>query len=353
MTHPYAGLPAQAFWRSAVADLDPLAIRDLWQPKFAIEAKDPVATAGSCFAQHIGRALAARGYNWFDAEPAPSFLDAEARARFNYGIFSFRTSNICTAALLRQWIEWALEVSKPPEEIWIEGGRYFDPFRPVIEPEGFKSEAELLASRAVTLRAIREVIEKGSVFTFTLGLTEGWVNTRGGYVYPACPGTLHGTFDANAHAFRNFKQPEIFADLTASFDLAREANPALRILLTVSPVPLTATASGKHVLVATAYSKSVLRAAAGEYAEDRAHADYFPSYEIITGAPFRARFYEPNLRSVAREGVDFVMDVFFRCMQGKYAFVPQPGQQREKPSPAKTDDDVVCEDALLEEFDES
>jgi hypothetical protein len=353
MTHPYEHLPPSAFWRTGVAELSPLAMRDVWAPKFDIRAEDSVATAGSCFAQHIGRALVARGYNWFDAEPAPADLKTASRQRFNYGIFSFRTSNIYTGAMLRQWIEWALGISKPPEEIWEEGGRFFDPFRPSIEPDGFESAEELLSSRAQTLNAVKRALRYGSVFTFTLGLTEGWINRRRGYVYAACPGTLHGTFDAAEHGFRNFTHSEILGDLTAAFGLAREVNPDLRILLTVSPVPLTATASGNHVLVASTYSKSVLRAVAGEYTDGLDYADYFPSYELIATAPSRAMFYEPNLRNVSGQGVDFVMDAFFRCMEGKYPPAVPPEPQTRPPVRAISEDDVICEEEVLEQFNES
>ncbi len=353
MTHPYEQLPPSAFWRTGVAEQSPLAIRDVWTPKYEIRPNEAVVTAGSCFAQHIGRALAARGYNWLDAEPAPANLSDANRRKFNYGVFSFRTANIYTSAMLRQWIEWALGKSTPPEEIWEEGGRFFDPFRPSVEPDGFESVDELLASRAQTLKAVESALRHGSVFTFTLGLTEGWCNLRHGYVYAACPGTLHGTFDAAQHGLRNFTPSAVLADLTAAFDLAREINPDLRILLTVSPVPLVATASGKHVLVATTYSKSVLRAAAGEYADARDYADYFPSYELIATAPSRAMFYEPNLRSVSRQGVDFAMDTFFRCMTGKY-----PSETAAEPKPpaarrAMSEDEIVCEEEVLEQFNEA
>lgn len=348
MHNPYEGREPRAFWRSGVSELNPLAISGLWQPKFPIRPADAVSTAGSCFAQNIGRALTARGFNWFDAEPAPSLLPEEDRRRFNYGVFSFRTANIYTTAMLRQWIGWALGAASPPEEVWEENGRWFDPFRPSIEPDGFESEAELVASRAATLKAIRRAIEKSAVFTFTLGLTEGWINRRHGYVYAACPGTQHGTFDAGEHAFHNYAQPEILSDLTAALALAREANPALRVLLTVSPVPLTATASDNHVLVATTYSKSVLRSVAGEYVAGRDHADYFPSYEIISAAPFRGMFYEPNLRAVSKPGVDFVMDHFFRCMSAKFPW-NAPASKPAAPA-ADDDDEVVCEERILEEL---
>ena len=85
----------------------------------------------------------------------------------------------------------------------------------------------------------------------------------------------------------------------------------MRFILTVSPVPLTATASGNHVLPATTYSKSVLRAVAGHLAEHRKGVDYFPSFEIITNQAARGTFFEPNLRSVRNDGVDVVMKTFF------------------------------------------
>ena len=66
-----------------------------------------------------------------------------------------------------------------------------------------------------------------------------------------------------------FNEQEVVRDITTSFDALRVINPDLRFLLTVSPVPLTATASGQHVLTATTYSKSVLRSAAGFLSQNR------------------------------------------------------------------------------------
>lgn len=370
MDNPYSTLPETRFWRLAVADKDPTDISGLWTPKFPLLPDDTVITAGSCFAQHIGRALVKRGFSWFDAEPGPAKLSNSSRKLFNYGIFSFRTGNIYTASQLRQWLSWAVKPDSCPDEVWEANGRFHDPFRPAIEPDGFASAAEMRDSRAATLFSIATAVRKASVLVFTLGLTEGWENGAHGYSYAMCPGTTAGEFDPGQHVFRNYTYPEIRADLEAAIALLREINPDLRILLTVSPVPLTATASKAHVLSATTYSKSTLRAVAGDLAAELDHVDYFPSYEIITGFPFRGMFFEPNLRSVTSRGVDFVMASFFQCLVETFPELegrlgPSTEGARDKPgsTPAKSrkikdapdnfddfDDDVVCEEELLDAF---
>ncbi len=357
MTNPYENLPAEAFWRPAIADIDPLQISNIWKPKFRLNKKHNIATSGSCFAQHISKALIARGYNWLDGEPAPRGLSAESRTAFNYGIFSFRTGNIYTAALLKQWLRWALAGEPVPDEVWIKDGRFYDPFRPAIEPNGFISIEELQASRKDTLTAIAQVVSESRLFIFTLGLTEAWTNKQHAYVYPMCPGTVAGEFDASKHAFINYSYRQIQLDLRDSFNLIRRANPRCRFLLTVSPVPLTATASNQHVLVATTYSKSTLRAVAGDMANTRPDVDYFPSYEIITGFPFRAMFFKENLRSISTEGVDFVMNLFFSGLNDSGLNDKGPANSNSIPSNSTDDfasmpgeNEVVCEEELLAAF---
>jgi hypothetical protein len=354
MSNPYEALPLKAFWRSAIAERDPSQIDGLWSPKFPIAPEERIVTAGSCFAQHIGRALVDAGYAWYDAEPAPAQLSEEAARKFNYGIFSFRTGNIYTVALLHQWVSWAFGASPPSSEVWAEDGRFYDPFRPAIEPRGFASETELFVARDWTLRAIRNALSKASVFVFTLGLTEAWRNKRDGAVYPVCPGTVAGAFDPQLCEFLNYRYAEIRRDLQDTVDIIRAKNPGIRFLLTVSPVPLVATASAHHVLVATTYSKSTLRAVAGDLAAERADIDYFPAYEIVSGFPFKGMFYGPNLRSVTNEGVEFVMNSFFAGLGMRPAAerVAATADSRcEAVAPTVTPaEDLVCEELALEAF---
>lgn len=343
--NPYDDLPEKAFWKTAVSTKNPFDIHQLWRPKFKIRPKHNVVTFGSCFAQHIGKALKQRGYTWLMTEKAPKNL--ASKELYNYDVFSCRTGNIYTTSLLRQWVDWALGASSPPSEHWSKGDRIYDPFRPRIEPDGFATIDTMMASRDVTLRALKESITTTDVFVFTLGLTESWSNSEGGYEYPLCPGTIGGIFDKDIHTFNNQNYNFIKKELLTAIRSMRAINPKLKFILTVSPVPLTATKSGEHVLVATTLSKSVLRAVAGELSSNFRYIDYFPSYEIINSAPFKGMFFETNLRSVNHRGVEFVMDSFFQCQSEVFG---SPKNQRPRNAKRGESSDVICEEELLEAF---
>ena len=330
-----------------------LDITDLWSAPFPIGPRTSIATYGSCFAQYFSRALVARGFSWLNAEPAPDGIGEEAAHRFNYGVFSARTGNIYTTSLLRQWVEWALEVSVPPDLHWERDGRFYDPFRPAIEPEGFGSVEEMLASRRSCIAAFRASITECNLLVFTLGLTESWWDSEGGFEYPMCPGTHAGTFDPKAHVFRNQDYAFVEWNLVRALTLIRRARKrGPQVLLTVSPVPLTATNSGNHVLVATMESKSVLRAVAGQVARDLRTVSYFPSYEIINSPVFRGAFFEPNQRGVNHHGVEKVMQTFFAGLRGQTApLVRAPGRARRRlEAPGGENDDLQCEEQILQTF---
>ena len=71
-------------------------------------------------------------------------------------------------------------------------------------------------------------------------------------------------------------------------------NPGALVLPTASPVPLIAAFKSRHVLVSTAASKSVLRAAAQVLIDRFNHVDYFPNYEIVTSHANRAATSSPT-----------------------------------------------------------
>ena len=347
MKHPYQELPATAYWKSAVASHSPFDFFDLWQPKHSMAPENRIVTFGSCFAQHLGRALSANGFNWWNVEPGFKNASPELLARYGYGVFSARTGNIYTTKALRQWTDWAFGNADVPDEVWEADGRYYDPFRPNVEPQGFESRKEVDEARKTTLACLRKAFSRTDVVVFTLGLTEAWEHASG-YVYAGCPGVVAGEFSAETHKFRNYTHADVLEDLRYVIDAVKSVNPQVRFLLTVSPVPLTATASGQHVLVANTYSKSLLRAVAGQaFVEDPA-VDYFPSYEIITSHPFRGIFFDPNLRTVNASGVAHVMKHFIGALT---AAQPTPSRATSLTAPRpRSDADVQCDEEMLESF---
>ena len=294
-----------------------------------------------------------------DVEPAPAKLPTELHMKFGYSIYSARYGNIYTVRQMLQLAEEAFGDRETSSEVWQKGDRYVDPLRPTIEPDGLPSPQAVLAHRARHLERVRQMLLDMDLFIFTMGLTETWIDTRNGTVLPVCPGTVAGEFDETRYVFKNFTFREILKDLEKLRTMLqgkREGKP-LRFLLTISPVPLTATATGGNVQVSTVYSKSVLRAVAGEFSDTFEDVDYFPSYEIITSPWSGECFYQSNMRSVSEAGVANVMRTFMNAHG--------PADSSEKPieaQPATTKTDtethieedadmmVKCDEELLDAF---
>ncbi len=356
-SNPYSALPAKAFWRSGVAEAARPVPQHLYERKWVIDPQMQVATAGSCFAQHIGRHMRDGGFSIMDVEPAPKNLPKEMHTSFGYAIYSARYGNIYTVRQMLQLAQEALGRRETSREVWRKADRFVDALRPTIEPDGFSSAEVVLRHRERHLERVREMLTRMDLFIFTLGLTEAWVDAASGVVYPVCPGTVAGDFDPQRHLFKNFSFTEIMGDFLALRELLQSgrSDGGPRFLLTVSPVPLTATAGGRHVQVATTHSKSVLRAVAGELAERFADIDYFPSYEIISSPWSGECFYEPNMRSVTAAGVANVMRTFMAA-HGKAATAPPtppappPPQSAAASPPVEDDMAVVCDEELLDAF---
>jgi len=170
------------------------------------------------------------------------------------------------------------------------------------------------------------MVEELDVLVFTLGLTEAWLSREDGAVFTLCPGVAGGVFDPSRHVFHNFSEAEVVADMTACIAALRQRNPKARVILTVSPVPLAATAQADmHVLVASFQAKSMLVAAAAKLAQTLPSVAYFPAYEIIMSRAFDAgSYFGPDRRSVTGAGVAHVMRVFAAAFAGLDAPPPPP-----------------------------
>lgn len=355
---PYRAQPRHAFWRDAISRPAPADVDPVVDWPFTIDRGTRVATAGSCFAQHIARRLADSGFNYLVTEPAHPLLTREQAVQYNYGTFSARYGNIYTSRQLLQLAQRALGQFAPRDEAWRgEGGAWIDPFRPNIQPGGFACREELLCDRDAHLAAVRRLLAQLDVFVFTLGLTECWMDTSDGAAYPLCPGVAAGEFDTARHRFHNLEVSEVVADMEAFVALLRSVNQGSRVILTVSPVPLIATATSSHVLAATNYSKAVLRVAAETLSRKLAGVAYFPSFEIVTSTASRGRYFAADCRDVTETGVDHVMRVFFRHATAGLTEEPSPhvspadvaAAPDEFLAGAQRVVDTICEENLIDQ----
>ena len=327
MKHPYIGLPDYQFWKREEAIAHPERLRPVTVSIVRIEATDRIVTAGSCFAQHVARYLSKSGFDHHITETAHAMFTSDVARAHHYGMFSARYGNVYTARQLRQLLLRAFGQFEPIERAWrASAGTMVDPFRPQIQPGGYVDVSELEADRHYHLSCVRRSILEMDVFVFTLGLTECWADARDGAVFPIAPGVAGGTFDPSTCVFENFDEAETYADLAAAIDFIREINPAVKIILTVSPVPLNATYVDRHVLLSTTWSKSVLRVAAEKAARQYSACTYFPSYEIITSPFVRGQYFGPDCREIEAAGVDHVMGVFFEA----FSDAKQPRRKAEK-----------------------
>jgi len=318
MEHPYVGLPERQFWKQAVAGRSFSDLQEFYTPKFSLPAGCKVGAAGSCFAQHIRKFFIKNGLDVYDVEPAPKVLLEKNEMGgvdlldYGYGIYSARFGNIYTVRQLLQLAQETLldHTREGAEIIWGKGGRFYDALRPGVFKYGFESARELLVQRNSHISKVKKLFINMDYFIFTLGLTEAWGNSETGLIYPTAPGVIAGEYREDLYSFVNFGFEDVYEDFVSFRELVKEFNPKLKFIITVSPVSLAATATDEHVLVATSYSKSVLRAVSGTLAKKFDDIDYFPSYDLLTSPVFRYSFHQPNLREIHPHGVDVVMDYF-------------------------------------------
>jgi hypothetical protein len=302
---PYDTANPRQIWTEAITAVPTSEVDPQSPPRFTVDRTTKIASAGSCFALRIAKELSARSFTYIKTEEPSDF--------------SARYGNIYSTRQLAQLLQRGTGAFVPVDDVWTNPqGQYIDPFRARAVPGGFTSIEQLRADRRHHLEAVIRTIEMAEVFIFTLGLTETWVSAIDGAAYSSPPGYGAGEFDARKHLFHNSSVADNVENLERFLELALRINPQLRVLLSVSPVPLALTYENENVLSATTYSKSVLRVAAETIRGQYPQVDYFASYEIVTGTGNGAAYFSNDRRNISDAGVAHVMRSFFRN------FAPEP-----------------------------
>ena len=160
--------------------------RERWhgfEPAAVITSQEPllshhdrVMSAGSCFASNLIPWLERSGIDYVRTEVPPPAFDWLPE-NLGYRNFSAAYGNIYTARHLRQLLERCLTLFAPAEDRWYQDPFVIDPFRPGLRyPARSDEEFDLLTRQH--LDAVVEAIRGSTVLVFTLGLTEGVLETR-------------------------------------------------------------------------------------------------------------------------------------------------------------------------------
>ncbi len=269
----------QARWPNIAASF----AGEVWpqlQPSFRIARGQSVFTIGSCFARNIEEHLVALGCRvpMMDFNLPPDEWSGGANGAMN----RFHPP------AFRQCLEWTATIFDRDGKVgWDDCKRlafecgpdqWFDMDMGATAPV---SQARIIERR----QHIYEVFS--AVFTadclmMTPGLVEAWRDTESGLFIHEAPTLKAMVARRERWELAILSSETCRQDMLKAIDVVRARNPGVKVLVTTSPVPMTATFSGQDVRVANTYSKSVLRAVCGEIALQRPMVDYFPSYEAVT-----------------------------------------------------------------------
>jgi hypothetical protein len=229
--------------------------------------RTPVASIGTCFAEEFAHFMQARGMNYVRTEP-----DVFA-ASANWG-------RVYTIPNLLQIVRYSLEPDFPLTVERSERG-YFDPLRDYATPHsGSESEAKDAVRRH--RQASRDAFMQCEVAVITVGQNEAWTDRATRLIWGRMPPKEILESRRSSFDVREFSLAENRTALGQALDALKRANPKVRFLLTVSPVPSFASFTDSDVVSRSFANKCVLRAVVDDAIASRSgHAFYFPSFEMV------------------------------------------------------------------------
>ena len=168
---------------------------------------------------------------------------------------------------------------------------------------GAESPVELLQVIQEKVRQVGDFIRTADTVVLTLGTAWAYRLRETGELVS----NLH-KLPASLFEKELLTADEIVNGLAEVHALLRRANPAIRIVLTVSPVRHI-----KDTLPLNAVSKSVLRVACHYLSELLPNVSYFPAYELLTDDLRDYRFYAADMLHPSEVAEDYIWERFARA----------------------------------------
>ncbi|KAB0632620.1 GSCFA domain-containing protein [Burkholderia latens] len=196
-------------------------------------------TLGSCFAREIAVRLIERGYQ-------ADFFEV--------------VEHINSSFANRNMVDWAL-------------GQCTGQSRERLD--------ELFASLNITPENLRARLAAAKVFVYTLGVAPAFFDRQSGEFVMPSSSTLGSRAFAELYDFRTTTVQQNLDNLEYIVANIKALNPDVKVVLTVSPVPLKTTFEFKSAIQADCISKSTLRVVAHEFVTRNPDVIYWPSFEIV------------------------------------------------------------------------
>jgi len=261
------------------------------RPGFHLEPGEAVFTIGSCFARNIEIALHERGFH----VPCMDFKLPESEFWPNRHT-SGALNKYSPFSMLNE-INFALDTPKAlePEQYLLEGAKdQFSDYQ--MHVRGAVSGERAIQRRLEVRELYRSGLAQSRVVVITLGMAEAWFDRETGIYLNDAPSPKMTKLYAERFEFRVVGYNDLFECVRDTIALLRSARGSdLRVVLTVSPVPLQRTFSGSDVITANTYSKSVLRAVAGAITAMHDFVDYFPSFEAVIFSEFKSTWKDDQV----------------------------------------------------------
>lgn len=289
-------------WTDAAARIadDPFVIHHA--PRFTLSPSARYFCIGSCFARNIEEHLIYRGVDVLSKRVVSP--KAEWGARANGFLNKFTTQSML------QELRW---LDHPPMD-WADtltetanGWRDLQ-----LAPElGETSLERALERRKYLAEDYFQRIRHADVVLMTLGLNEVWRDTKLDLHLNAAPPLWNARKEPGRYRLEITDVESNTAALDEIYARLKAINHNIKIIVTVSPVPMRATFSGRDVGLANTLSKSTLRASAEHFVQTNNDTDYFPSYEIVSLSK-REFAFGPDYMHVSNQIVGQAMSMFMK-----------------------------------------
>lgn len=257
--------------RGAPNRVEPIA-KPAFDVPFRLEPGQRIFTVGSCFARNVEAELLRRGFQ----VPLRDLFKQPIFAGIEYGILN----NYGTPSIYNEFA-WAFGDEPFVEDdhiLEINPGKFADVhLNPARRPE----PREVVVGRRANIREAYKLAATCDVTIITLGLAENWFDTKTGFYLNLSPRPSWIAAQPDRFQLHVLSYADASEYLHKTLAILHRESPQMRVVLTVSPVPLMNTHRDMDVLVANSYSKSVLRAAAEEAVLRHDFVTYFPSYEAF------------------------------------------------------------------------